>query len=88
MKTLREQLTFNQANIQVLEEADISGGKNLYLKGICICQIHKKTSFCDGQFYYAPTMQKRQWDEIKYCVVFYPHKPLVLPHRGAIICPD
>ena len=36
MKTLREQLTFNQANIQVLEEADISGGKNLYLKGICI----------------------------------------------------
>jgi hypothetical protein len=36
MKTLREQLTFNQANIQVLEESDISGGKNLYLKGICI----------------------------------------------------
>lgn len=36
MKTLREQLTFNQARIQVLEEADISGGKNLYLKGICI----------------------------------------------------
>ena len=36
MKTLREQLTFNQANIQVLEEADMSGGKNLYLKGICI----------------------------------------------------
>jgi len=36
MKTLREQLTFNQANIQVLEEADISGGKHLYLKGICI----------------------------------------------------
>ena len=36
MKTLREQLTFTQANIQVLEESDISGGKNLYLKGICI----------------------------------------------------
>lgn len=36
MKTLREQLTFNQANIQVLEESDVSGGKNLYLKGICI----------------------------------------------------
>ena len=36
MKTLREQLTFNQANIQVLEESDMSGGKNLYLKGICI----------------------------------------------------
>ena len=36
MKTLREQLTFNQANIQVLEESDKSGGKNLYLKGICI----------------------------------------------------
>jgi hypothetical protein len=36
MKTLREQLTFNQANIQVLEESDTSGGKNLYLKGICI----------------------------------------------------
>ena len=33
---LREDLTFNQANIQVLEEADVSGGKNLYLKGICI----------------------------------------------------
>ena len=36
MKTLREQLTFNQANIQVLEESDMGGGKNLYLKGICI----------------------------------------------------
>ena len=36
MKTLREQLTFTQANIQVLEESDMSGGKNLYLKGICI----------------------------------------------------
>ena len=36
MKTLRETLTFNQANIQVLEEADMNGGKNLYLKGICI----------------------------------------------------
>jgi hypothetical protein len=36
MKTLREQLTFHQANIQVLEEADMNGGKHLYLKGICI----------------------------------------------------
>lgn len=36
MKTLREQLTFNQAKIQVLEESDVSGGKHLYLKGICI----------------------------------------------------
>jgi len=36
MKTLREQLTFSQARIQVMEEADSSGGKNLYLKGICI----------------------------------------------------
>ena len=36
MKTLREQLTFNQANIQVLEESDMTGGKHLYLKGICI----------------------------------------------------
>lgn len=36
MKTLREQLTYNQARIQVLEEADSSGGKHLYLKGICI----------------------------------------------------
>jgi len=37
MKTLREQLTFNQANIQVLEESSPDGqGKNLYLKGICI----------------------------------------------------
>ena len=36
MKTLREQLTFQQANIQVLEESDMNGGKHLYLKGICI----------------------------------------------------
>ena len=37
MKTLREQLTFNQANIQVLEESGPDGhGKNLYPKGICI----------------------------------------------------
>jgi hypothetical protein len=36
MKTLREQLTFSQANIQVLEESDTTGGKHLYLKGICI----------------------------------------------------
>jgi len=37
MKTLREQLTFNQANIQVLEESSADGqGKHLYLKGICI----------------------------------------------------
>ena len=36
MKTLRETLTFRQANMQVLEEADSSGGKSLYLKGICI----------------------------------------------------
>jgi hypothetical protein len=36
MSYLREQLTFNQANIQVLEESDAGGGKNLYLKGICI----------------------------------------------------
>lgn len=36
MKTLREQLTFSQARIQVSEEVDVSGGKNLYLKGICI----------------------------------------------------
>ena len=36
MKTLREQLTFSQARIQVMEEADSAGGKNLYLKGICI----------------------------------------------------
>jgi hypothetical protein len=37
MKTLREQLTYNQANIQVLEESGPDGhGKNLYLKGICI----------------------------------------------------
>lgn len=36
MKTLREQLTFSQARIQVMEEADSAGGKTLYLKGICI----------------------------------------------------
>ena len=37
MKTLREQLTFTQANIQVLEESGPDGlGKTLYLKGICI----------------------------------------------------
>ena len=37
MKTIREQLTFTQANIQVLEESGADGqGKNLYLKGICI----------------------------------------------------
>ena len=37
MKTLREQLTFTQANIQVLEESGPEGqGKHLYLKGICI----------------------------------------------------
>jgi hypothetical protein len=37
MKTLREQLTFTQANIQVLEESGPDGqGKHLYLKGICI----------------------------------------------------
>lgn len=36
-KTLREQLTFNQARIQILEEMDDSGqGKNLFLKGVCI----------------------------------------------------
>jgi len=34
---LREDLTFNQADIQVFEEQDAgSGGKSLYLKGICI----------------------------------------------------
>jgi hypothetical protein len=33
---LREDLTFSQANIQVLEETVDGGGKNLYLKGICI----------------------------------------------------
>lgn len=33
---LREDLTFHQANMQVLEESDVNGGKNLYLKGICI----------------------------------------------------
>lgn len=37
MSILRETLTFNQANIRVLEEADASGtGKTLYLEGICI----------------------------------------------------
>ena len=36
MTYLKEQLTFHQANIQVLEESDVGGGKNLYLKGICI----------------------------------------------------
>jgi hypothetical protein len=37
MKTLREQLTFNQANIKIIQEDDASGnGKNLYLEGICI----------------------------------------------------
>ena len=33
---LREELTFSQANIRVLEESDVSGKKNLYLEGICI----------------------------------------------------
>jgi len=34
---LREDLTFNQANIQVFEEQDAgTGGKNHSLKGICI----------------------------------------------------
>jgi hypothetical protein len=35
---LRENLTFNQARIEVITEDDASGkgGKNLYLKGICI----------------------------------------------------
>ena len=34
---LREDLTFSQARMEVLEEADAAGkGKNLYLKGICI----------------------------------------------------
>jgi len=36
MTYLREQLTFHQANIQIVEESDASGGKNLYLEGICI----------------------------------------------------
>lgn len=37
MTYLREQLTFKQAQVQVLEESDGAGhGKNLYLKGICI----------------------------------------------------
>jgi hypothetical protein len=37
MKYLREQLTFTQAGIQVLEESGPDGtGKHLYLKGICI----------------------------------------------------
>ena len=36
-KYLREDLTFNQARIEVITEDDASGrGKNLYLKGICI----------------------------------------------------
>jgi hypothetical protein len=33
---LREDLTFSQANIQILEESDGSGKKHLYLSGICI----------------------------------------------------
>ena len=33
---LREELTFNQANIRVLEESDMAGKKHLYLEGICI----------------------------------------------------
>lgn len=34
---LRENLTFNQARIEVITEDDVGGkGKNLYLKGICI----------------------------------------------------
>ena len=33
---LREDLTFSQANIRVLEESDMSGKKHLYLEGICI----------------------------------------------------
>ena len=33
---LRENLTFSQARIQVMEEQDSSGRKNLYLEGICI----------------------------------------------------
>jgi hypothetical protein len=37
MTYLREQLTFTQANIQILEESGPDGqGKHLYLKGICI----------------------------------------------------
>ena len=36
MTYLREQLTFQQANIQILEESDAAGGKHLYLEGICI----------------------------------------------------
>lgn len=37
MKYLREQLTFNQAGMQILEESGPDGtGKHLYLKGICI----------------------------------------------------
>jgi len=36
-KYLREDLTFNQARIEVITEDDASGkGKHLYLKGICI----------------------------------------------------
>jgi hypothetical protein len=33
---LREELTFSQANIRVLEESDVGGKKHLYLEGICI----------------------------------------------------
>ena len=33
---LREELTFSQANIRVLEESDMGGKKHLYLEGICI----------------------------------------------------
>jgi hypothetical protein len=36
MAYLREQLTFQQANMQILEESDAAGGKTLYLEGICI----------------------------------------------------
>jgi hypothetical protein len=36
MTYLREHLTFQQANIQILEESDAAGGKHLYLEGICI----------------------------------------------------
>ena len=35
-KYLREELTFSQANIRVLEESDVGGKKHLYLEGICI----------------------------------------------------
>jgi len=33
---LREDLTFSQANIQVLEEADVGGKKHLYLKAFAL----------------------------------------------------